>query len=88
MTVTLDANGIRALAGNAAAVAAFPFLSKYAPRSSGCCGGGSSAPDTARAARTLLSLPPARKAVLRSLLGADTVVVTVVRAARVVKERL
>lgn len=87
-TVTIDAGSVRGLAANAAVTAEFPFLRAYAAkRKPGCCGAGRPAGDPRRVLQALASLPPDRMLRLKQLLGADVVIVTTVRAARLEKVR-
>jgi hypothetical protein len=85
VTVTVDAAAVAGLMANPAAVAEFPFLkpatAASAPR--GCCGSPTPGESAARRAiSAIAALPESRLAVLKRLLGADTVVVYVTEHGR------
>ncbi len=82
MTVTLDGPTLFALAGRRDVAAAFPFLAALRVARPGCCGA-VAYPPTGPALKAVFALPPARKAVLKRLIGADRVVGSVVRGGRV-----
>ena len=81
-SLTLTASSISALSRRADVVAAFPFFRSPKPKK-GCCGkGGGKSVDARRIAKNVLALTPARREVLKRLLGVDRVVVVTVKAAR------
>lgn len=81
--LVIDGPSIKGLAKRADLRAAFPFLAVYAvaPKP-GCCGAWSAGPNPSAALNAIAGLPLARIKVLKALLGVDTIVVIVVRAAR------
>ena len=85
-TITIDDAAVRAMAANPAVTAAFPFLRSPTPRRGCCRASRPAAKSPAAVMRSLLSLPPDRRAEFKRLLGVDRVIGTVVRAARSRKE--
>jgi len=87
--IVITSSSVTGLAVNPVIVEAFPFLKHYAPGARrGCCGKAQPQQDGNKAIKALLLLPSERKKELKRLLGSDNVVVTVVKAGRVVLESL
>lgn len=88
MTVVLTAAVLRA-AARAPGAATFPFLAPFGKTPKpGCCGRAAAAPDIRSVGVTLERLPPDRLTAFKAMIGASTLTVWVVRAAKLTKLEL